>query len=549
MPPVYRRQPGGACREGLRARSRFGAVGCNLADLLESVAGAVGAREAVVCPASGQDPEVRLTYRQLDARADRLAHVLAGLGVGRDDAVGVVLRNGNEYLEATIACFKLRAVPVNVNHRAVASEVAAVLADCGAVAVLHEPDLAPLVAASGHAAATLARGEAWEAALAAASDEPVRAARSGDDRYVLYTGGTTGRPKGVVWRHEDLFFAALGGGDPGGVTVMEPARVAAAARSGRNRCLPASPFMHGTGQWIALSTLLRGGTVIALRDAGFDAARLLDVAAAEGVTFLVVVGDAFGRPIVDALATRGSLDDLSVLNVILSGGATLSPATTGDLLRLLPWAMVVDGFGTSETGGQGQRVTYPGAVVTGGQARFAMGPDTAVLDDDDLRPLRAGDERIGWLARRGRIPIGYLNDPEGTAGTFPVVAGVRWAVPGDRAGVDLDGAIVVHGRGASTITTGGEKVHVEEVESVVRSHPDVLDAVVVGVADPRWGEVVTAVVSLRPGRSLTVDGLVAHCRTALAGYKLPRRLVVVAEVERTASGKPDLGWAKQAAGA
>lgn len=523
-------------------------MGFNLADLFESVAAAVADREALVCPPVDGEPEVRLTYRELDERADRLAHVLTDLDVGRDDTVGLVLRNGNEHLEAMLACFKLRAVPVNVSYRAVASEVGFLLADCGAKAVLHEPDLADLVGATGHPAATLARGTAWEEALATAPAGRVAVGpRSGEDRYLLYTGGTTGQPKGVVWRQRDLFFAALGGGRPGEEPATDHVEVVAAAVAGRRRCLPASPFLHGTGHWSALTTLLGGGTVVALRDASFDAARLLEVVAAEAVTTLVLVGDAFGRPLVDALDAWSDVDRLSSLNVILSGGATLSPSTKADLVRHLPWAMVVDGFGASETGGQGQRVTYPGTVVgMEGHGRFSMGPETAVLDDE-LRPVAPGDGRVGWLARRGHIPVGYLGDADGTARTFPVSDGVRWALPGDRATIGSDGAIVVHGRGSSTINTGGEKVHAEEVEAAVRAHPAVLDAVVVGVPDDRWGEVVTAVVSVRRGRSLTVQEVVEHCRPALAGYKLPRRLIVVDEVVRATSGKADIRWARAAA--
>jgi len=286
---------------------------------------------------------------------------------------------------------------------------------------------------------------------------------------------------------------------------------------------------------------------VCLRDASFDAARLLDVVAAEAVTCLVVVGDAFGRPIVDALAGRADLERMTSLNVILSGGASLAPATKAGLLRLLPWAMVVDGFGASETGGQGQWVTYPGApdVVRG---RFRMGADSAVLDDDH-RPLPPGVGRIGWLARRGHLPVGYIGDREATELTFPEVDGVRWAVPGDRAVLETDGTIVVHGRGSSTINTGGEKVQAEEVEATVRTHPAVLDAVVVGVHDERWGEVVVAVVSVRPGDSLGVEDLARHCSTDLASHKLPRRLVVVDEVVRSPSGKTDLRWARATASA
>ena len=527
-------------------------MGFNLADLLESVAAAVPGREALVT-AAGPDgePERRLTHRQLDERANRLAHVLTGLGVGRDDVVGLMLRNGNEYVEGMLACFKLRAVPVNVGYRATAAEVGAVLADCAAVALLHEPELAGIVASAGHGGPTLPRGHAWEEALAGAPPEPVEVgARSGDDRYVLYTGGTTGQPRGVVWRHEDLFFAALGGGAPGGEPVQHPSDVAAAATAGRSRYLPASPFIHGTGHWSALTALLGGGTVVCLRDAGFDADRLVDVAVAEAVTNLVVVGDAFALPIVAALAARSDLDRLSSLNVILSGGATLTPATKAELLRLLPWAVVVDGFGASETGGQGRWVSYPGVPEVGGPARrFRMDTGTAVLDDD-LQPLAPGDGRVGWLARRGpHLPIGYVGDQEATAHAFPVVDGVRWAVPGDRAALEADGTVVVHGRGSSTINTGGEKVQAEEVEAALRTHPAVVDAVVVGVADERWGEVVAAVVSVRDDEPLTVADLAEHCGTDLAPHKLPRRLVVVDEVVRAPSGKPDLRWARATAAA
>ena len=523
-------------------------MGYNLADLLESVAAAVPDREAVVTAAGADgEPERRLTHRQLDERADRLAHVLAGFGVGADDVVGLMLRNGNEYLEGMLACFKLRAVPANISYRATAAEVSSQLDGAGAVALLHEPELAGVVASAGHLGATLARGVAWEGALAAAPAGPVAVpGRSGDDRYLLYTGGTTGRPKGVVWRHEDLFHGALGGGTPGGDgPVTGPADLAAAAPTGRARYLPASPFTHGTGHWSALTALLGGGTVVCLREAGFDAARMLDVVVAEAVTCLVVVGDAFGRPILEALEGRCDLERMTPLNVILSGGATLAPATKTGLLRLLPWAIVVDGFGSSETGGQGQWVTYPGAPDAVDN-RFRMGADSVVLDDDH-RPLPPGSGRVGWLARRGHLPIGYVGDPEATRRTFLEVDGVRWAIPGDRAVQEADGTIVVHGRDSSTINTGGEKVQAEEVEAAVRTHPAVLDAVVVGVQDERWGEVVAAVVAVRPGTSVSVEEVAARCGRALAPHKLPRRLVVVDEVVRSPSGKPDLRWARAAA--
>ncbi len=522
----------------------------NLADLLEAVADTVPDRKALVCVASEGRPEVRLTHAQLEERSTRLAHVLADRGVGPGDHVALHLHNGNEYLEGMLAAFKLRAVPVNVNYRYTAAELRYLLEDSDSVAVVHEPDFAGVLddATAGMAEppTRLPIGDDYEAALAAASPERDFGPRSGDDHYILYTGGTTGMPKGVVWRQEDIFFAALGGGRPGGDPLEHPDQIRETAARGRTRCLPASPFMHGSAHWMALSTLLAGGTVVTTRARRLDPAHLWDLVDAEAVSFLVIVGDAFARPLADALAAAPGRWDLGSLTVVLSGGAVLSPALKAELGSLLPSAIVVDGFGASETGGQGQMVSG-GSAPASGPPRFRMDPDTTVLDDD-LRPLRRGDNREGWLARRGRIPLGYHNDPERTARTFPVVDGVRWAVPGDRARLEADGTITVLGRGSVSINTGGEKVFPEEVEAALKAHPDVLDAVVVGVPDDRWGERVCAVIRPRPGHPPPdADDLARHCRGRLAGYKTPRAVVVVDELVRSPSGKADYRWARAVA--
>lgn len=517
----------------------------NLADLFEAVAAAVPGREAVVC-----GPR-RLTYAELDGRANRLAHALLDRGVVPGDWIGLDLTNGTEYLEAMLASFKIRAVPANLNYRYTAPELTDVLRDAAAVAVLHDMAFADVVADAAAAAptvrVTLARGGEYEEALAGApATAPAISGRSGDDLYVLYTGGTTGPPKGVEWRHEDIFFAALGGGARDGRPAASVAEVATrAAAATPRRTLPASPFMHGTGHWMAFSTLFAGGTVIVGDDAGLDAEALLDLVEREGVGYLVIVGDAFARPLVDTLQASPTRD-VSTLAVILSGGAILSPAVKTALASLLPTTMVVDGFGASETGGQGQMVAAPGAD---GPPRFRVNDETAVLDDD-LRPMAPGSGAVGRLARRGRIPLGYHGDPEKTAATFPTVDGVRWAVPGDLATVEEDGTIVVFGRGSVSINTGGEKVHPEEVEAVLKAHPAVFDAVVVGVPDERWGERVAAVVQLREGQPRPGDDdLALHCRHRLAGYKIPRSVVVVDTVARQPSGKPDYPWAKATAAA
>ncbi len=513
----------------------------NLADLFESVADAVGDREAVVSDAA------RLTYADLDRRSNQLARHLADLGVGPGDHVALVLRNGHQYLEAMLAAFKLRAVPVNVNTRYTTEELRYLLTDAAPRVVIHEADLAgllpPAVADLDPRPVLVDGSTGYEDALASQHGQRLSVTRHGDDRYVLYTGGTTGLPKGVVWRHEDLVFSALGGGNADGDPAEAPEEVAVNARRNRSRCLPASPFTHGTAQWSALGTLLAGGTIVVDRGEHFDAARLLDLADRERATLLVVVGDAFARPLADALSAAPDRWALDELLVILSGGAVLSPTVRRELLDLLPWAVVVDGYGTSETGGQGQMPAWAGQV-SGAQPRFHVDEDTVVLDDGG-RPAPPGSGLVGRLARRGRIPLGYHGDPVATAETFVVLDGQRWAIPGDLARVEGDGSVTLLGRGASSINSGGEKVFPEEVEMVLKAHPAVFDAVVIGVPDDRFGQRVAAVVQLRVGRTLAPAEVERHCRDRLAPFKVPRRLVEVEEVRRHPSGKADLRWAME----
>jgi acyl-CoA synthetase (AMP-forming)/AMP-acid ligase II len=516
----------------------------NLADLFEAVADAVPDREAIVFG------DVRLTYRELDARSTRLAHVLAAHDIGPGDHVGLWLYNGNEYLEGMLAAFKLRAVPINVNYRYVEDELRYLFDDADLKAVIHEVDFTPTLAAIRDDVPllrfALPKGDAYEAALAQSSAERDFGDRSRDDIYILYTGGTTGMPKGVLWRHEDIFFGALMGGNPGGPGIERPELIVdAALRGGHGRTLPACPFMHGTAHWVAFWALFAGDAVVISPDRHLDPVGLLQLISDERVTFLVIVGDAFARPLVDALEAAGTGRwDLTSLAAILSGGAILSPSVKDALVRLLPNTLVIDGFGASETGGQGQMIATPGGAGT--HPRFSVNDDTTVLDGD-LKPVAPGSGVVGRLARRGRVPIGYYKDPVKSAATFPVVDGVRWAVPGDMATVETDGTITVFGRGSVSINTGGEKVYPEEVEAALKSHPAVFDAVVVGIPDERWGQRVTAVVQPREGERPTLEDLVEHCRAHLAGYKVPRALVVVDEMVRSPSGKPDYRWARDQA--
>ena len=524
----------------------------NLADLWEKVVDTVPDHDAVVCDGR------HLTYAQVDERANRLAHALSDQGIGPGDHVALYLYNSAEYLEGMLAAFKLRAVPVNVNYRYVEEELRYLLIDADAKAVVFHRGFAPkleairaelplldaCLAVEDHSGADLSRLGAldYESALDAASPARDFAPRSADDLYVLYTGGTTGMPKGVMWRHEDIFFGALGGGGAGGTMITAPEEIADRCLEGRQRCVPACPFMHGTAHWMALSALFTGGTVIVYTDRHFDAINLWELVARERANFLVIVGDAFARPLHDALDQVPHLD-LSGCHVILSGGAVLSPSVKHTLADRLPATLIVDGYGASETGGQGQSVTVAGGAAPSAP-RFSVNEETTVLDAD-LRPAQVG--AVGHLARRGHIPLGYYKDPAKTAATFPEVDGVRWSVPGDHAVIEADGTITLLGRGSVSINTGGEKVYPDEVEAALKSHPGVFDVIVVGVPDERWGERVIAVVQPRPGESPDVESLRAHTNAHLAPYKIPREVVIVDSVVRSPSGKPDYRWAKATA--
>ncbi|HEY3239598.1 MAG TPA: AMP-binding protein, partial [Acidimicrobiia bacterium] len=381
----------------------------------------------------------------------------------------------------------------------------------------------------------------YEEALAASSPQRDFPPRSGEDLYVLYTGGTTGMPKGVLWHQAEILSGSLGDLDG----ARTPEEVAERARRGGDRALPACPLMHGAAQWVSLATLFAGGTVIFDPEMRLDARRLARLVATEQVSVLTVVGDAVGRPLADALLELGDELDLSAMRVVINSGAFLSPPVKDALLDQLSGAVVYDTFGSSESGTFARTVS--GRGETPAQGRFAVSEHAAVLDDD-LRPVAAGSGRVGRLARSGGVALGYYNDPEKSAATFPVIDGVRWCVTGDHATVDADGTIVLLGRGSACINTGGEKVYPDEVEAALKSHPGIADAMVVGLPDERFGERVVALVVPRTGDG-PPDDLDAHVRRHVAGYKAPRSVVTVEAIERFPSGKPDYGWGKAAAAA
>lgn len=501
----------------------------NLADCFERVADAVPDRTALVCG------DVRHTYRELDERANRVGHWLAELGVGTNDHIGIYAYNCLEWVETFIGAFKVRAAAINVNLRYTHDELQYIFSDADLKALIHGPEFAP-----DFEGPTLEIGEAYEAAVAAASHQRDFAPRSGDDHYVLYTGGTTGYPKGVVWRHEDAFFAAFGGGNYAGAPVDSEVGLAEAARAqdGQFVSLVTAPLMHGAGQWVTFGAgLLQAGKVVLLDGHRFDPGRAWELVERERVNSIAIVGDAMGRPLAEALGGQAGKRDLSSLMVIGSGGAPVSPAVKEQLAALLPNVFIIDSFGASETG-------YQGRATTG--RRFAVGPDCTVLDDD-LRPVEPGSGQVGMLAQAGRIPLGYYNDEEKTKRTFVEAGGKRWALPGDMATIEVDGSITVLGRGSQCINSGGEKIYPEEVEDVLKGHPQVFDALVVGVPDELWGERVTAVVQAQPGTAPSLEALQAHCRSRLAGYKVPRAVHLVDEAPRQPSGKPDYQTARRLA--
>ncbi|TVS15655.1 MAG: acyl-CoA synthetase [Gammaproteobacteria bacterium] len=539
----------------------------NLAAVQEAVAAAVPEREAMVFR------DRRFSYAELTDRTRRLANVLIAAGFGchterpalaphesGQDHLALYLLNGNEYMEGMLGAFKARVAPFNVNYRYVEEELVYLLNDAQARGIIYHDTFAPRVAAIREQVPTLEfllqvsddSGEAllpgavrYEEALAAASSAKPDVTWSPDDLYILYTGGTTGMPKGVLWRQADILVAALGGRDAlDGHIIDSLEEFAARTAAGGTRVLPSPPFMHGAGHWIALGAWHAGNTVV-IQDVveRFDAHDVCRIIERERINMLLIVGDAFGRPLVDAL--REGNYDTSTLAVILSGGAALNASYKEALLELMPHVTIMDSIGSSEAGGQGSNVATKETGANTG--RFMPGPGSTVVSEDLSSVLEAGHEGMGWWAKAGYVPLGYLNDPAKTAKTFPTIDGVRYSVPGDRARLLSDGAIELHGRDSATINSGGEKIFAEEVEHAIKQHPDVYDAVVAGRPSERWGQEVVAIVQLREGATLDEPALLEECSRHLARYKLPKVFVQVDQVLRSPAGKADYRWAKEQA--
>jgi acyl-CoA synthetase (AMP-forming)/AMP-acid ligase II len=517
-------------------------VAYNIADLFEHTADRVPDRPALII---GED---RLTYAELEARANQVAHRLAGLGVGPGDHVGIYAYNCVPWVEAMLASFKLRAVPININFRYVEDELAYLLDNADCTVVVYDPEFASRLEAVRarvpHVRHALAIDDTWDASRDAES--PIRdfGERSSDDHYMLYTGGTTGMPKGVVWRQEDVFMALGQGIDAlTGHKVESDTELADAAVDGfpvTSFMLP--PLMHGACQWGMLGMMFKGNTV--MLTPRFDPEGVWDSIEREKANAIMITGDAMGRPLIETLEANPNRWDTSSLFAVSSSAALFSAPVKDRFFAAFPDLMITDSIGSSEGGFNGiAQVPKDGTAMKGGPT-VQPAPDTVVVDDD-LNVLTPGSEVVGKVARGGNIPIGYYKDEEKTRATFVTAQdGRRYVVAGDFALWEADGTITLLGRGSMCINSGGEKIFPEEVESALKSHADVFDALVVGAADERWGQRVAAVVQPRPGRTPSLESLADHCRTKVAGYKVPRELHLVDRIERSPSGKPDYPWAQ-----
>ena len=533
------------------------ATSFHMADLWETLTDAGPDAECLVA-----DP-IRHTRASLDRAANRVGHALISMGVAPGDHVAIYARNRGEYVESLMGCWKIAARPININWRYVTDELRYVIADANITAMIIERSYLALldeIAAEFPALTTvlvledgseaqannIATVGYAEAVSVARDDRDFGRAehRNNDDVYMLYTGGTTGMPKGVMWRHEDFFYGCVMGGNPI-APISSPNDIAKnAVPSFVLNALVLGPLMHGGGQWLTLIAMYSGNRAVVSTDLSFSAERVLDLIQRERPQTIGLIGDAMGRPIAEAALAQPDRWDLSSLINIGNGGAMLTVSIKDQLRAAFPNAMMSDSFGASETGAAGRAAESDNKA---GPA-FSSDGNTSVLHPETLDPLDPGSPDQGLFARRGHIPLGYWNDPVKTAATFRVDAnGVRWVVPGDFAMLDAAGMIVLLGRGSGCINSGGEKIFPEEVESAIRSHPDVLDAVVVGMPDERFGQKVVALVSVRDGSpELRLEVLQVHCRTKIAGYKVPRELLI-GVAPRTNVGKPDYATAQKIA--
>ncbi len=533
----------------------------------DAVAAVIGDREFIV------QGDRRFTYAQVIERSNRLASYLHSRGLGchterselpghevGQDLLGIYAHNGPEYVEGMLGAWRARVAPFNVNYRYVTSELQYLLSDSGATALLYHAAFAPRLAevradlpllqvliqiADDSGNALLPGAVDYESIVATGPAEGPPVQPSPDDLYVLYTGGTTGMPKGVLWRQHDIFMTSFGG------RSLYTGELATCYQDIADRCAEAPgtklmvlpPLMHGAAQWAVLTAMTTGQSVVfSPVTSHLDVDDVVRAIEAEKVLAVTVVGDAMARPLADAFERTSA--DLSSLAVVANGGAQLTPTAKQRLIDSKPNLMVVDGVGSSETGAQMTHMSASGAVSTG---KFTAGPDTFVASEDLESILEPGHDGMGWLAQRGYVPLGYKGDAVKTAATFPVIGGVRYSVPGDRARHLADGSVELLGRDSVTINSGGEKIFAEEVESAIASHPAVADVVVAGRPSERWGQEVVAVVALADGARAEAREIIDHAAAVIARYKLPKAVVFRPTIQRSPAGKADYRWARDQA--
>ncbi|EPQ78682.1 Long-chain-fatty-acid--CoA ligase [Mycobacterium marinum MB2] len=528
----------------------------NIADLAEHAIDAVPDRVALICG------DEQLTYAQLEEKANRLAHHLIDQGVRKGDKVGLYCRNRIEIVIAMLGIIKAGAILINVNFRYVEGELKYLFDNSDMVALVHErqyadrvanvlpdtPNVKTILVVQDGSDKDYQRygGVEFYSAIADSSPErdfaELQRERSADDIYILYTGGTTGFPKGVMWRHEDIYRVLFGGTDfATGEFIKDEYDLAKAAAANPPMIrYPIPPMIHGATQSATWMSIFSGQTTVLAPE--FDADQVWRTISDRKVNLLFFTGDAMARPLLDALMKDNDYD-LSSLFLLASTAALFSPSIKEKLLELLPNRVITDSIGSSETGFGGTSIVGAGQATTGGP-RVTIDHRTVVLDEEG-NEVKPGSGVRGIIAKKGNIPVGYYKDEKKTAETFKTINGVRYAIPGDYAMVEADGTVTMLGRGSVSINSGGEKIYPEEVEAALKGHPDVFDALVVGVPDPRYGQHVAAVVAPRPGSRPSLAELDGFVRSAIAGYKVPRSLWFVDEVKRSPAGKPDYRWAKE----
>ncbi|MEI6402014.1 MAG: AMP-binding protein [Actinomycetota bacterium] len=531
----------------------------HFASVWESIADVIGDETAVV------HGDTRRSWSEYDERAARMAAAYVAAGLGSDSKIGLYMYNGNEYLEAQYGGFKMRGVPVNVNYRYLDEELWYLLDNSDAEAlVFHSslgdrvarvvdrlPKLKLLVEVDDGGPGQVPGALAYEAVLAGHDPMP-RISRAEDDIYMLYTGGTTGMPKGVMYAMGGMTggfvtsgFPLLGLAAPSDASEIAALVKGAAEAGNRLISIPAAPLMHGTGVWLgAFIPHLAGGVVTTLQNRSLDADELLRLVEAEAVTNLTIVGDAFAKPIIralDAAVAAGRPYDTSSLKMVISSGVMWTAEVKEQLLDRVEQLVLLDAIGSTE-GSMGMSITMKGLPPS--TAKFSQMPTTKVFTDDD-REVQPGSGEIGMVAAGGNVPFGYFKDPEKSARTFRVINGQRYSFPGDLAMVADDGSLILLGRGSQVINSGGEKIFPEEVEEAVKRVAGVHDCLVVGIDDEKFGQAVTAVVSLNEGAAATEGEIIAGVKGQLAGFKAPKRVVFVSQVPRAPNGKADYKAAKQ----